>query len=126
MYQDPIERMKEIHIWIGITELEEDKYDRYFDQEKGVCGFCQDIGQEEYDEDFMGAIPLYREPKDILLILSDIALAASEYESVVSACLDKNISKANAVFYYSDKTLSLDADRKFNGLCYIGAFKSDL
>jgi hypothetical protein len=40
------------------------------------------------------------------------------------ACIDKNINQANAMFYYTgDDIESLDEDKKYNDLTFIGVFE---
>ena len=55
---NPLERMKKIHLWIGTTTKTQEEYDEYSDQDHDTSPFATDIGIEEYDEDFIGIIPL--------------------------------------------------------------------
>lgn len=126
MYQDPIKRMSNIHLWIGNVNSSENEYDEYFDQDDEICGFCIDIGEEEYDEDFIGAIPKYEKLLDVKDILEDTILSKEEYQKVISICEQKGLNKVNATFYYSDTELKPDIRKMYNGLHYIGLFKSEM
>ncbi len=126
MYQDPIKRMSSIHLWIGNINISEEQYDEYFDQDEETCGFCIDIGEEEYDEDFMGAIPKYDKMLNIEDILEDTILSKEEYQKVISICEQKKLNKVNATFYYSDAELKPGNEKMYNGLHYIGLFKSEM
>ncbi|MDR1284800.1 MAG: immunity 22 family protein [Campylobacteraceae bacterium] len=46
------------------------------------------------------------------------------YDNMYKACIDKNINQANAMFYYTgDDIESLDEDKKYNDLTFIGVFE---
>lgn len=121
-----LDRMKKVHIWIGTTLLSEDDYYKYFDQDNGTCPFCLDIGVEEYDEDFMVIIPLFEKEIDIKEILTEVVIDDNEIESVINECKNKNISKANAVFYITDASVVINEPylNNYNGLKYIGLYNT--
>ena len=69
MYVSPLERMKKVHIWIGSFLESEEVYEDYFNQQHSPCPFCVDINADEYEEDFIGIIPLFNEEQDISVLL---------------------------------------------------------
>lgn len=126
MYIDPTERMKKIHIWIGSTSKTEDAYYKYFDQDEQKPQFCQDLGIEEYDEDFAGFIPPFDNEITISEILKEAPIHKLEIEMIIKKCEDMNIFKANTIFYLTDSSVEILKPYKteYNGAKYIGIFNS--
>ncbi len=128
MYISPLERMKKVHIWIGTTSKNEDEFDRYFDQNNDLCQFCKDAGIEQYDEDFIGIIPVFESETDIRDILAEVPIDEKCIDLAVSNSTKLGIQKANAVFYLTDSSVSIEGydNKLYNDLRYIGMFDSDL
>lgn len=129
MYISPVERIKKIHIWIGKTSKSEEDYESYFDQEEEVSQFATDIGLDsEYDEDFIGIIPLLPEEKYVSFVLKEeTPIHPSEITSAENKCKELGIENANAVFYLTDSSVVVnESNRKYNDLYYIGVFDSSL
>lgn len=129
MYISPTERMKKIHIWIGTTKKNEEEYEKYFDQEIQLSKFSQDIGLDtDYDEDFIGIIPLLSKEEPVGEILKEeTPIHPSEIPLAVEKCIAFEINNANAVFYLTDSTIKINnIGGKYNDLTYIGIFNSSL
>jgi Immunity protein 22 len=131
-----MEPFDKVHLWIGTTKKSEEKYMAYFeldysvdldDPKYKVCGFCKDIGDVWYDEDFIGIIPRLDTPVDLDEILVDLIVAKTELKKVKKACAELGIKKANAIVWYADGTVKVPKPHKtsYNGLKYIGLFKGD-
>ena len=92
-----------------------------------MCGFCKDIGQKWYDQDFIGIIPRFDAEVDLDELLEEAAIDASELDAVKKKCAKLGIIKGNAIFWYADVELKIPKPHKkeYNGLQYIGAFKGD-
>ena len=133
-----MEQYEKVHLWIGTTHKPEDEYQRYFtidyttegdfdDPNYIVCGFCQDIGERWYDEDFIGIIPRFGTVVELDEILAGSAVDAADFDDVKSVCSTLGIEKANAIFWYADAFLTIPVPHKdnYNGLHYIGLFNGD-
>lgn len=131
-----IERYEKVHLWVGTNFEAESDYQKYFELDYSaeldeptykVCGFCKDIGIRWYDEDFIGIIP--RSEQEIALddLLKNSTLDPSELENVKAECANLGITKANAMFWYSDGGVDVSQPYKsnYNGLKYIGLFEGD-
>ena len=124
------DRFDKLHLWIGFTRKSEDSYEKYFEQddlaEGKYCQFCQDIGlDEEYDEDFIGILPLLEESVILDEIIEEIPIHEDDVPLLKKRCAELNINKINAIFWYSDPDLRFNHDKKFNGIKYIGMFKAE-
>lgn len=132
------ERMSKVHLWIGVTQKTEEEYLEYFkldystggdfdDPNYQVCGFCIDIGEKWYDEDFIGIIPLYEEEVSIKEIIEEAAIDPKESENVILECERLGLKKANAILWYSDAEIEITQPHKdsYNDLKYIGMFEGD-
>ena len=105
MYLSPLERMKKVHIWIGTFSGSE----------------------KEYEEDFIGIIPLFNEEQDISILLQEVTIDMDDIEDVLTKCKVMNIKKGNAVLYLTDASLVVpNKENNFNGLKYIGMYNSSL
>jgi hypothetical protein len=127
MYIDAVERMKKIHIWIGNTSLNQEKYDKYFSQDDDVSDFFKDLGIfEEYDEDFIGIIPIFKEALPIEEIFKkEIPINNKDVTKAINECRKLDVLYANAVVFLTDSTVLIsDIKDSYNGLKYIGLFKS--
>lgn len=132
-----------LHFWIGMTALPEDAFWRYFDHADGYwdlevedieeaaedvtgCGFCVDAGMKFlYDDDLMQII-WFAQPVSVRAIVDESTIATDQAaEIVVRACLERGMDKANAAFVYADPSFKVaDPSKLFNGLPYIGKFRS--
>lgn len=112
--------MDKINIWIGLTDKSEEDFYDYFNSEKDTtCGFCLDIGEESYDEDFIG-IHYDSENTDLDKIIDETP-DSGLYSVLKQICKSKGINKANAMFYYTED-LDIDRSIKYNSLTHIGEF----
>ena len=122
------DRFDRVHLWLGTVTDSEDQYEQYFEQDslpEGVfCPFCKDIGlDEEYDEDYIGIIPLFPKVVSLNKLLVEAAIDESELPAVKAKCKELGFTKGNAVLWYSDPDLKISPDKKYNGLTYIGEFR---
>ena len=133
-----MKRMSKIHVWIGLTEKTQKEFEQYFDQRNAflfdsqgnekdpseitLSQFSKDLGESySFDEDFL---TIYYNPDsdDIDLALEELADVDSP-ELLIEACDAKDITKANAMFFYTDAELQIPApNKKYNDLTYIGVF----
>jgi len=133
-----MERYNKIHVWIGTTFTLEKEYQKYFELDystKGdfedpnykLCGFCKDIGEVWYDQDFIGKIPRFDEEVSLEKILEESSTDPEEWDKIKCACKEFGIEKANAIFWYADRDLAVPKPYKeeYNGLKYIGMFEGD-
>ena len=121
--------MKKIHLWIGTTTKKEAEYEKYFDPlNKDISQFGKDINVEEYDEDFIGIIPLFKQEVDLTDILNEVPIDRMDIKLALDECARLKIEKANAVFYLTDASVEIQKPFKdnYNELKYIGMFNSDL
>ena len=136
-----MQRMSKIHIWIGFTTKTQEEFDKYFDQknafmfddkgnEKGpseiiLSQFSKDVGKSHaFDEDFLN---IYYNPNsdDLQLALEELS-DTDLLELLKDICSSKGITKANAMFFYTDAELQVnDLDKKYNDLIYLGVFDWD-
>lgn len=127
MYINPLVRMKKIHIWIGTFSKSEEEYDNYFNQAKSQCQFCTDIDIEEYDEDFIGIIPLFKEKMSIQSLLNEVPIDKEDIPKALKTCENMNIKDGNAIFYLTDSLISIkNTEKSYNELFYIGMYNSSL
>ncbi|MNO83383.1 hypothetical protein D3C76_746870 [compost metagenome] len=131
-----IERYEKIHVWVGTNFSSEDDYLKYFELDYSVgsddptykvCGFCRDIGVRWYDEDFIGIIPRKAEEVSLDEILVESAVDSRSIEGLKAECLRLNITKANAIFWYSDGGTDISKPLKanYNGLKYAGLYEGE-
>lgn len=127
MYIPPSERMKKVHVWMGAATAGEESYNAYFNQEEGISQFSKDIGmEEEYDEDFIGILPLFRKALSVEEVLrKEVPIAIESIPDAVAACERYGLQSVNAVFYLTDSTIDV-VEGSYNGLQYIGEFDSGL
>lgn len=130
-----------LHFWIGNTTLSDADFGAYFDAADDYwsrevedieaskadvtgCGLCIDLGMRFlYDEDLLLVIRLeeavpVRELVEMSTLESDTSVLA-----IVSACAQRGMHTANAMFVYADPTEPVtDAAKRYNGLAYLGLF----
>lgn len=124
---------KQGHLWVGLIEKSKEKYLEYFEQhydieeESVYCQFCNDIGLEYgYDEDFIIIYRLLPQPIPIKEMLSEMPfLNTEEQNKVIHRCRELDIDKINTYVFYSEPDLSIDKDRTYNGLHYLGEFLAE-
>lgn len=129
MYIPPSERMKKVHVWLGTTAADEETYNAYFDQDEDVSQFSNDIGlDEEYDEDFIGILPIFKNQRLVAEVLAnEVPLAIESLTYAIAACERHGIEFVNALFYLTDSTVNIeDPKDNYNGLKYLGVFESAL
>ncbi|WP_238619191.1 immunity 22 family protein [Bacteroides salyersiae] len=119
--------MRKVHIWIGTFSGSKKEYEDYFNLQDSPCRFCIDIDADEFDEDFIGIIPLFNEEQDISVLLQEVPIDMDDIEDVLTSCKVMNIEKGNAVLYLTDVSLVVpNKEKNFNGLKYIGMYNSSL
>lgn len=129
---------KRIHLWIGSNFFPENEYLKYFEIDHStegdfdnpsynICGFCKDIGEVWYDEDFIGILPRKEGNIPVPDLLTEAAVDPKEYLAIIDKCLDLGIIEANALFWYQDEDLIPPTPYKdsYNSLKYIGVFLED-
>lgn len=127
MYLSPLEKMKKVHIWIGTFSGSEKEYEDYFNLQDSPCRFCIDINTDEFDEDFIGIIPLFSEEQDISILLQQVPIDMGDIKNALIKCKAMELVKGNAVFYVTDVSLTIpNKEKSFNGLKYIGMYNSSL
>ncbi|MBD2802467.1 immunity 22 family protein [Xenorhabdus sp. M] len=127
-----------VHLWVGSNFSFEDEYMKYFeldystegdfdDPNYRLCQFCQDVGQQWYDEDFIGVTPRHYKNVSIDEVLVDAAVDRREFQSIKEICNRLGMNEANAIFWYQDSELIINEPYKeqYNGLKYIGLFNGD-
>lgn len=131
-----IERYDKVHLWIGTNFEPESEYQKYFELDYTseldepsykVCGFCKDIGQRRYDEDFIGIIPRKDSEIELDVLLQESAIDPSQLENVKAECFNLSVHRANAMFWYSDGGITVPSPYKqnYNGLKYIGLYEGN-
>ncbi|PIT17345.1 hypothetical protein BGI32_02910 [Snodgrassella alvi] len=113
-----------------------EEYNKYFeldyvaeeldDPDYKVCGFCKDVGNNWYDEDFIGyPKPLKKEIDVGELIDKLISPELDCRQDIIEKCHQLGITKANALVWYKASEVALKKPYKenYNGLKYIGVFK---
>jgi len=130
MYISPTERMKKIHLWLGNTAADEQTYFNYFDQEDEISQLGRDIGlDEEYDEDMIGILPIFEKQVTVKEVLEKkVPIDNSSISEAEKASQKLGITTANAAFYITDSSIIIKEPYKkdYNGLSYIGEFRSEL
>lgn len=131
-----IERYQKIHVWVGTNFSSEAEYLKYFELDYSVdfddpaykvCGFCKDVGIRWYDEDFIGIIPRRSSEVSLDDILTESSVDMDDMDRLKAECLRLGVTKANAIFWYSDggTILSQPIKTAYNGLKYIGLFEGN-
>ncbi|MFI8147066.1 immunity 22 family protein [Acinetobacter sp. ABJ_C5_2] len=111
-----------IHLWLGLTEINEQEYWCYFDDSKELPKFCKEVGLDWLDQDFMGYY-FDKELDDLKFIIEETP-DPDHHEKIIKDCLKKGINKANAMFYYwGGDPIKVSRDKKYNTLTYIGEYE---
>jgi hypothetical protein len=114
--------MDKIYLWLGLTKKTEEEYWNYFYTKNGTPQFCLDVGLNWLDEDFMGYY--YNKDTNDLKTAIENTPESGLYDIMYTACIDKNIKQANAMFYYTgDDIKIIDENKKYNDLIFIGIFE---
>ncbi|WP_336618558.1 immunity 22 family protein [Bacteroides acidifaciens] len=126
------EIMSKMHIWIGYTTKSKSEFSQYFiinnnleNDKKEEPSFCNDLNITWYDEDLIG---IYKSDSNdnLQITLEELPISPDEIKKAYDVCLDLNITKANALFYYADAELVVfDLEKKYNELIYIGCYDWD-
>jgi hypothetical protein len=123
------------YLWIGTNFMPVEEYNKYFEldyteeldsPEYKVCPFCKDIGDNWYDEDFIGyPKPLQKEIDVGELIDKLISPGLECRQEIIEKCHQLGITKANALVWYKASEVELQKPYKenYNQLKYIGVFK---
>lgn len=139
----PERPFESLHFWIGNATQGEEAFMRYFDHAGNYwdlevedieaapgdvtgCGFCIDAGMKFlYDEDLLQVI-WFPEPVPVRRIIDESTIeSGAATERVALACAERGIVTANAGFVYADPACPIDdAGKTYNGLPYIGRFRS--
>jgi hypothetical protein len=102
-----MESFEKVHLWLGTTYNTEEEYQAYFelDLENDLdspnyknCQFCKDVGDDWYDEDFIGIIPRLDKEVGLDEILEDSMVSIKDFKKVKKVCSDYGIEKVNAIF----------------------------
>ncbi|PIT13112.1 hypothetical protein BGI33_12455 [Snodgrassella alvi] len=124
------------YLWIGTNFKPAEEYNKYFElvydpeeldiPDDKICGFCKDVGNDWYDEDFIGyPKPLKKEIDVGELIDKLISPELDCRQDIIEKCHQLGITKANALVWYKASEVALKKPYKedYNGLKYIGVFK---
>lgn len=113
--------MNKIYLWLGFTTKSEKEYWDYFSDDNGTPQFCLDTGLDWLDQDFMGYY--YNEVSQDLRTAIENTPESGLFDSMYDTSVKKGIDKVNAMFYYTgDEIQSLNENRKYNDLIFIGVF----
>jgi len=130
-----------VYVWIGTTDKDEADYYKYFeldysyeygDKRTIICGFCKDIGEKWYDEDFAFFPSPLAQAVSIEKLLEDSIIL--DKENVIERCNALGIKKANTIFGYATPDsytdegclhISQPYKDSYNGLKFIGKFLYD-
>lgn len=124
-----IDRFNRAHLWLGNISLDEEDYEEYFQpNEEGMSQFSIDLGLlYEYDEDFIGIIPISHTLLPIDELCKESIISISEMQNIMNNCAFLGIEKANAIVWYSDSDISFTIGKKLsNNLIYIGEFDTEM
>lgn len=124
-----------VFLWLGDIKITEQELEKYFELDYSVegdfdhpdyniCGFCKDIGEKWYDEDFIGYLT-FEETLSIKEILEHVPIALDEREKILQQCQELGLDKATTTYWYSGEIGTPSEDKKYNGIHYIGEFDLD-
>ena len=110
-----------LNLWIGLTEITENQYWQYFDDNNGKAEFCKQVGLDWLNQDFMGYF-FSNIPVDIEQVINETP-EPNHHKKMLEDCLKLGIKKANAMFYYwGENPINSEHTKKYNTLFYIGAY----
>lgn len=124
-----------VFLWLGNTNKSQSEITEYFkldysvegdfdDPNYKICGFCKDINEKWYDEDFIGYLK-FNDNLSIEEILEEVPIALYERDKILSICKELNIEEVNATFWYSGEIEAPSKDITYSGLNFIGEFDLD-
>ncbi len=127
--------LDKVYLWLGYIDLSRKEFEKYFELDYSVegdfdnpnykvCGFCQDIGQLWYDEDFIGYIKT-DEAVSIMSLLEKAPIDEDEKSKIILIAEELKLGVVNAIYWYSGEIEEPSKDKLFNGLRYIGLFNLD-
>lgn len=128
--------LDKVYLWLGHIELDQSNFKEYFKLDYStegdfnnpnykVCGFCNDINQLWYDEDFIGYLK-YDNSMAVSEILQDAPIDEDDKEEIIQIVKnDIDLEKVNAIYWYSGEIEEPSKEKTYNGLKYIGEFNLD-
>lgn len=129
LMESVLDRFKTGHLWLGNIETPQEVYLDYFEQDNGrdYSNFFIDIGyEEEYDEDFIIIFDLLPKPVSLEHLLPEIPIdCEQEKAKLTKMCTHLNFTEFNTFVFYSDPKLIVPNNKNYNGLTYLGNFKSE-
>ena len=128
-----------IYLWIGTNNMSEEDYYQYFkldyieediySENYKVCDFCKDIGEKDYDEDFLFTPKPLKKNVPVVSLVKDFFTV--DFEKIIKASDDLGIKEANAFFGYATPDahkengclhISKPYKKHYNDLVFIGKF----
>jgi len=132
-----MEIMSKLHVWIGISNVDNNTFNEYFkidysdpdrdidDPKYKICGFCKDINEKVYDEDWIG-VYWQDELTDVDEFIEELSVDDETMVEIRNICIQKGLIKVNTMFFYFDSEIEItDVNKLYNGLHYIGLFDTD-
>lgn len=127
--------LDKVFLWLGKTNNSQEKFEAYFSLDYScegdfenpnykICGFCEDIGEKWYDEDFIGYLR-YDTPMNVTEILEEAPIDAHDKEQIIKISKNIGLEEVNAIYWYSGEIHPPSQDKSYNGLQYIGEFNLD-
>ena len=127
--------LDKVYLWLGLTNLSQNDFEEYFkldysvegnfeDPNYKICGFCKDIDELWYDQDFIGYIK-YDEAMTIIDILEEAPIDEGDRKQIDSIAKKIGLGKVNAIYWYSGEINPPIQDKIYNYLKYIGEFNLD-
>ncbi|WP_149274988.1 immunity 22 family protein [Pareuzebyella sediminis] len=127
--------LDKVFIWLGETDKSQQQLEDYFrldysvegnfdDPTYKICGFCKDIGEKWYNEDFVGYLK-FKNSLSIQEILKHIPVALHESKKIMSICREMGIVKVNCSYWYSGEIKIPSRHKSYNGINFIGEFDLD-
>lgn len=125
-----------VHVWVG-NNYNKDYYNYFeldysdpdmdiYDPEYKICGFCKDIDEKWYDEDWLGSFQ-HSQLVDLNELLKELSVSEEILAEIKRTCIKKGFKQANAMFWYYDGNIVVkDKEKLYNELTYIGMFDTTL
>lgn len=124
-----MDRFNRAHLWIGNVSCNQENYETHFQLNgQDMSQFSMDLGLlYEYDDDFIGILPLMDDLLPIDELCQETIIAISEIPNVMKHCACLGIEKANAIVWYSDSDITFPIGHQLSyGLVYIGEFDTEM
>ncbi len=129
------EYLDKVFLWLGKTNKNQYDIEEYFkldysvegdfdDPKYEICGFCRDINEKWYDEDFIGYLKFECE-LSVEDVLEEVPIALYERDKILDLCKKLKIEKVNSVFWYSGEIEMPSRNKTYNDLSFIGEFDLD-